>query len=92
MQPFSRQRCLRRASSTPQPRLGRKPTLIRYLPALATKVREKRGLNGLTKASAADALQIRCVSVDRFKEKLGLLEATLMAELTAAIALVVDFE
>ena len=49
-------------------------------------------LNGLTKASAADALQMRCVSVDRFKEKLGLLEAPSMAELTAAIALVIDFE
>ena len=49
-------------------------------------------LNGLTKRSAADALQIRCVSLERLKEHIGLLEADLMAELCAAVALVVDFE
>ena len=49
-------------------------------------------LNGLSKPSAADALQLRCVSVDRFKERIGRLEASLMAELSAAIALVVEFE
>jgi len=49
-------------------------------------------LNGLTKVSAADALQLRCVSVDRFKERIGVLEAPLMAELTAAVALVIEYE
>jgi len=53
---------------------------------------EPTPLNGLSKLSAADALQLRCVSVDRFKEQIGRLEASLMAELSAAISLVVEFE
>lgn len=48
--------------------------------------------NGLTKKSAADALQVRCVSIDRFKERMGRLEADILAELSAAIALLVEFE
>ena len=53
---------------------------------------EPSQLNGLSKVSAADALQIRCVSLDRFDNQVGLLEATLMSELCAAIALVVEIE
>lgn len=53
---------------------------------------EPTPVNGLSKTSAADALQIRCVSVERFRERMGRLEADLLAELTAAIALVVDYE
>lgn len=48
--------------------------------------------NGLTKKSAADALQVRCVSTDRFKHLLGKLEADILAELSAAIALLVEYE
>ncbi len=48
--------------------------------------------NGLTKKFAADALQIRCVSTERFKERMGRLEADFLAELSAAVALIVDFE
>lgn len=48
--------------------------------------------NGLTKESAADALQVRCVSVDRFKVRMGRLEADILAELGAAIALLVEYE
>lgn len=46
--------------------------------------------NGLTKASAADALQVRCMSLGRFEERIGRLEADLLAEVAAAIAIVVD--
>lgn len=53
---------------------------------------EPSQLNGLTKNSAADALQIRCVSIERFKEHIGRLEAVLMSELSAAVALVVEYE
>ena len=49
-------------------------------------------LNGLKKRSAADALQIRCVSIERFKERMGCLEADLVAEVTAAVALIVEYE
>ncbi len=49
-------------------------------------------INGLAKRSAADALQIRCVSLQRFKERIGVLEADLIAEIAAAIALIVDYE
>jgi mRNA interferase MazF len=49
-------------------------------------------LNGLTKESAADALQIRCVSIERFKNQMGRLEADCLAELGAAITLLVETE
>jgi mRNA interferase MazF len=49
-------------------------------------------LNGLSKDSAADALQVRCVSLERFGKHVGRLEAPLMPELCAAIALVVEYE
>jgi mRNA interferase MazF len=48
--------------------------------------------NGLTKESAADALQVRCVSTDRFKHRMGRLESDILAELSAAIALLVEYE
>ncbi len=53
---------------------------------------EPSQLNGLTKTSAADALQIRCVSLERFEKQIGRLEAALMSELCAAVALVVEYE
>jgi mRNA interferase MazF len=49
-------------------------------------------LNGLRKRSAADALQVRCVSIERFKERMGRLEADLLAEVSAAVALIVEAE
>ena len=53
---------------------------------------EPSHLNGLSKLSAADALQIRCVSLERFDRQVGRLEAALLSELCAAIALVVEYE
>lgn len=53
---------------------------------------EPSSINGLAKRSAADALQIRCVSLERFRERMGVLEAGLLAEIAAAIALIVEYE
>jgi len=44
--------------------------------------------NGLTKVSAADVLQIRAVSEDRFVSQLGVLSADAMNDITAALAIV----
>jgi mRNA interferase MazF len=48
--------------------------------------------NGLASDSAADVLQVRCVSIERFVSKLGVLEATLVDEITAGIAVAVDYQ
>jgi mRNA interferase MazF len=48
--------------------------------------------NGLTKESAADALQVRCVSVRRLQYQIGRLTATQMEEIAAAIAAVVEYQ
>ena len=48
--------------------------------------------NGLLKPSSADVLQIRCVDVLRFAFKIGTVSPKVMAEITAAIAAVVEFE
>jgi len=48
--------------------------------------------NGLTNDSAADVLQLRCVSIQRFVSRVGVLEATLVEEITAGIAVVVDYQ
>jgi mRNA-degrading endonuclease toxin of MazEF toxin-antitoxin module len=36
--------------------------------------------------------KVRCVSIDRFKQRMGRLEADILAELSAAIALLVEYE
>jgi mRNA interferase MazF len=47
--------------------------------------------NGLTKTSVVDTLQLRGVDVERFVEKLGTVDAHTLAEITAAIALVIEY-
>lgn len=42
--------------------------------------------NGLAKPSAADGLQIRCISVERFVEKRGSLPKSLLVEIAEAVA------
>lgn len=49
-------------------------------------------MNGLTKESAVDALQLRGVDVQRFVQFMGRLPATKMEEITAAIAAVIEYE
>lgn len=48
-------------------------------------------LNGLSKDSAADAFQIKSVSLTRFERKLGSLTNQQMDTITAAVALCIGF-
>ena len=48
--------------------------------------------NGLTKVSAVDTLQVKSVDVQRFRKRRGKLTATLMEEIGAAIAVVIDYK
>lgn len=48
--------------------------------------------NGLDHDSAADALQLRCVSYERFASKLGTVPAQVLDEIAAAIAIVIEFQ
>jgi len=48
--------------------------------------------NGLLKASAVDALQVRGVDTARFIQKLGHVSASAMDEIAAAIAAVIEYE
>lgn len=48
--------------------------------------------NGLHHDSAADALQLRCVSLERFASRLGTVPAPILDEITAAIAIVIEFQ
>jgi len=48
--------------------------------------------NGLNNVSTADALQIRSVSLERFVEKLGQVSSEVLDDITAAIAIVVEYQ
>lgn len=48
--------------------------------------------NGLTKISAVDTLQVRCVDVSRFIHKQGRVTSTILREIAAAIATIVEYE
>ena len=48
--------------------------------------------NGLTKASAIDALQIRGIDVKRFIHKRGSLNVALIEEIVAATAAIIEYE
>lgn len=48
--------------------------------------------HGLAKTSAVDALQVKSVSVDRFVSRLGRCSAIIVEEITAAVALVIEYE
>ncbi len=49
-------------------------------------------INGLERDSTADALQLRCVSYERFAQKLGIVPASVLDEIAAAIAIVIEFQ
>ena len=53
---------------------------------------EPNSINGLTKMSAIDTLQLRGVDLQRFIRKLGNISGTAMLEVTVAIATVIEFE
>ena len=46
--------------------------------------------NKLTKASAADALQLRCLSLERFSKCLGMLPKNIMEEIIFAVSYCLD--
>ena len=48
--------------------------------------------NGLDKDSAADALQLRSVSYQRFNLKLGTVSASVMDEIKAAVAIAIELQ
>jgi mRNA interferase MazF len=46
---------------------------------------------GLSKVSAADAFQVKSLSVNRFQQKLGILSTEQLDEISAAIALCIGY-
>ena len=48
-------------------------------------------LNGLTKRSAVDTLQLRGVDLQRFESRLGRLSSDTLDEVVAAIAIVIEY-
>ncbi len=52
----------------------------------------KSDQNGLDGDSAADFLQVRCVSLERFAVKKGTLEPDLLEEVVAGIAIAIDYQ
>ncbi len=57
--------------------------------AWLVKVEATKG-NGLKKDSAADAMAVRSVALERFKEKIGTVPPATLHEIATAIALVVE--
>ena len=49
-------------------------------------------LNGLDNSSSADAMQVRSVAVARFQRKLGMLSATELQDVVAAVAIVLEYK
>lgn len=62
-------------------RYANAPWLVKVLPLAAT---------GLTKESAADAFQIKSVSLDRFVKRRGEVADAIMDDIASAVALCVD--
>jgi mRNA interferase MazF len=59
------------------------PWMIRIEPA---------AVNGLTKASSADAFQIRSISVDRLRRQIGTVTEDILDSIAAAVALCVGYQ
>ena len=53
---------------------------------------EPNSVNGLTKPSSVDTLQLRGLDLARFKSKVGQLSAEEMEEIAVAIAAVVEYQ
>lgn len=47
--------------------------------------------SGLSNDTAADVVQIRCVSVERFIDRLGRLDAAVVEDIAAGVAVVVEY-
>ena len=46
--------------------------------------------NGLGKISTADAFQIKCVSIERFVKRIGVVSAAALDDVVAAVAICID--
>ncbi|BAU64133.1 PemK-like protein [Stanieria sp. NIES-3757] len=53
---------------------------------------EPDDINGLTKVSAVDVLQLRGIDVQRFIRKIGFVSPLIMAEIVIAIAAIVEYK
>lgn len=70
------------------PITGWKPSLARFYWIVRI---EPSPQNGLTKVSAANPLQTRSVSLERFSEKMGAIEETTLEAVLLGLALVVQY-
>lgn len=69
--------------TTWQDKFDRRPFMVK-LPATET--------NGLARDSAANVLQIRSLSTQRFVKRLGQIEPEVMTEILAGLVICVDYE
>ena len=72
----------------PQSQVGKQDFRARY----GSLRSQPDNANGLTMESAVDTLQMRGVDTRRFLTKRGRLTATLMAEISGAIAAIIDYQ
>lgn len=66
-----------------QPKFQARMNIV-FVPATTQK--------GLDNDSAADMVQVRCVAIDRFTVRKGAVEAAVLEEIVAGIALAVDYQ
>jgi len=66
-----------------QPHFTQSPWLVRL---------DAEPANGLSKTSAADSFQVRCVSVRRLARRLGSIPVLKLKEITAAVAVCMEHE
>jgi mRNA interferase MazF len=52
---------------------------------------EPDAYNGLTKLSAADVMQLRCLTLERFKVKAGQVSANDLEEIVTSVAVVIEY-
>ena len=64
-----------------------KPRHVRFWSCIPVDPDER---NGLKKPSAADATQVRCVALERFSKRLGVLAPELLREIAGAVALTIE--
>ena len=69
--------------------------LTTWRPEFAGRINKLRisanDLNGLDAESAADFLQVRSVSTERFIERIGALEAEQVEEIVAGVVIAIDY-
>lgn len=61
-----------------------------YAKSIAKVHLQATAMNGLSKDSAADAYQVKTVSLERFTSKLGILPQATVDEVAAAVATLID--